>query len=66
MQFLNFSQLRAKLGGRSRSAVYCDLALGRLPQPVKLGGRLLWDEAAVDAHLRALAAEAVSKKQGAA
>jgi predicted DNA-binding transcriptional regulator AlpA len=55
-------QLRGKLGGRSRSAIYLDLAAGRLPQPVKLGRRLLWDEAAVDAHLRALASEAPMKK----
>jgi predicted DNA-binding transcriptional regulator AlpA len=62
MQYLNFRQLRAKLGGRSRSAIYLDLALGRLPQPVKLGGKLYWPEEAIDAHLRALAAEAPTKK----
>jgi predicted DNA-binding transcriptional regulator AlpA len=65
MKFLTLKELRAKLGGRSRSALYCDMAAGRLPQPLKLGGRLLWDEAAVDAHLRALAAEAQAKKGGA-
>jgi len=54
MQYLNFRELRAKLGNRSRSAVYLDLAAGRLPQPVKLGGRLYWPEADVDAHLRAM------------
>jgi predicted DNA-binding transcriptional regulator AlpA len=36
-----------------------------LPAPIRLGKRLLWDEAAVDAHLRALAAEAQAKKVGA-
>jgi predicted DNA-binding transcriptional regulator AlpA len=64
MQYLNFRQLRERLGGRARSSIYNDLAAGRLPQPVKLGGRLYWAEAAVDAHLRALAAEA--PKRGAA
>ena len=54
MKYLNFSELRAKLGGRSRSAIYLDLAAGRLPQPVKLGGRLYWAEGDVDAHLRGL------------
>ena len=54
MQYLNFSELRAKLGHRSRSAVYVDLAAGRLPQPLKLGGRLYWPEADVDDHLRNL------------
>jgi len=52
MQYLTFALLRAKLGGRSRSAIYLDLAAGRLPQPVKLGGRLYWPEGDVDAHLR--------------
>jgi predicted DNA-binding transcriptional regulator AlpA len=61
MRYLNFRQLREKLGGRSRSTVYLDLALGRLPQPVKLGGRLYWREEEIDAHLRALAAEAPEK-----
>jgi len=54
MQYLNFRELRAKLGSRSRSAVYLDLAAGRLPQPVKLGGRLYWPEGDVDVHLRNL------------
>ena len=54
MQYLNFSELRAKLGHRSRSAIYLDLAAGRLPQPLKLGGRLYWPEADVDTHLRGL------------
>lgn len=54
MKYLNFSELRAKLGGRSRSAIYLDIAAGRLPKPVKLGGRLYWLEAEVDDHLRDL------------
>jgi predicted DNA-binding transcriptional regulator AlpA len=61
MRYINFAELRQKLGGRSRSSVYLDLAAGRLPRPVKLGGRLYWDEAAVDAHMRALAAVAQEK-----
>jgi predicted DNA-binding transcriptional regulator AlpA len=51
-QYLTLTELRAKLGGRSRSAIYTDLEAGRLPQPVKLGGRLYWPEGDVDAHLR--------------
>jgi predicted DNA-binding transcriptional regulator AlpA len=65
MQYVTLKELRAKLGNRSRSAIYCDVALGRLPQPAKLGGRLYWREEEIDAHLRALAAEA-PKKRGAA
>jgi predicted DNA-binding transcriptional regulator AlpA len=62
MRYLTLRQLREKLGGRARFSVYLDLAAGRLPPPVRLGRRLYWDEAAVDAHLRALAAEAQAKK----
>jgi predicted DNA-binding transcriptional regulator AlpA len=58
MQFLSLKQLRQKLAGRSRTAIYADMAAGRLPPPIRLGKRLLWAEAAVDARLRELAAEA--------
>lgn len=57
-QYLTLTELRAKLGGRSRSAIYKDLAAGRLLQPIKLGGRLYWPEADLDAHLRALREQA--------
>jgi predicted DNA-binding transcriptional regulator AlpA len=53
-RYLTLAELRAKLGNRSRSAVYLDLAAGRLPQPVKLGGKLYWPEGDLDAHLRNL------------
>jgi len=52
--YLPLNRLSAKLGGRSRSAIYLDLKAGRLPQPVKLGGKLYWIEREVDAHLRRL------------
>ena len=52
--YLTLTELRKRLGGRSRSAIYLDLAADRLPQPVKLGGRLYWPEGDVDAHLRNL------------
>jgi predicted DNA-binding transcriptional regulator AlpA len=64
MRYLSFRQLREKLGGRSRSSVYVDLAAGRLPQPVKLGGKLYWPEEAIDARLRELAAEAARTERG--
>ena len=56
-RFLTLTELRAKLGNRSRSAIYADLAAGRLPQPVKLGGRLYWPEADLEAHLRGMAGD---------
>ena len=52
--YLTLTELRAKLGGRSRSAIYLDLAAGRLPKPLKLGGRLYFPESDVDVHLRGL------------
>lgn len=51
MKYLNLNELRAKLGGRGRSTIYRDLELNRLPQPIKLGGRLLWIESQVDEFL---------------
>lgn len=56
--YLTLNDLRAKLGNRSRSAIYADLAAGRLPQPIKLGGRIYWAEGDIDAHLRGLRGEA--------
>ena len=53
MIYLNFSQLRAKLGGRARSSIYLDVEAGRLPQPFKLGGRLYWREDQVETLLDA-------------
>jgi predicted DNA-binding transcriptional regulator AlpA len=51
--YINFIQLQSKLGNRSRSSVYRDLEAGRLPKPVKFGGRLYWVEADIDAALAA-------------
>ena len=53
-RYLTLTELRAKLGNRSRSAIYLDLAAGRLPKPVKLGGRLYWPEGDLDAWMRDL------------
>ena len=52
--YLTLTELSSKLGGRSRSAIYLDLVHGRLPQPMKLGGRLYWPEEDMDAYLRTL------------
>lgn len=57
-RYLTLNELRTKLGGRSRSAIYVDLEADRLPQPIKLGGRLYWPESEIDAHLRNLRSEA--------
>lgn len=55
MTLIDFPNLRrAKLGNRSRSSIYRDLEAGRLPKPVKIGARLYWVEAEVDAAIAAL------------
>ena len=55
MRYLNFSDLQSKLGNRSRSSIYRDLELGRIPRPIKIGSRLYWPEADIDAAIAALA-----------
>ena len=48
---INFQQLQAKLGNRSRSAIYTDLEAGRLPKPIKMGRRSYWYEQKVDKRI---------------
>ena len=45
---LSFEAVREKLGNRSRSACYEDMACGRLPKPIKIGRRLYWQEEVID------------------
>ena len=54
MHYLNFKDLQAKLGGRGRSSIYRDVESGRLPAPMKLGARLYWNEAEIEASLEAM------------
>lgn len=53
MQYLNFSDLQAKLGGRGRTTIYRDVEEGRLPAPFKVGSRLYWSEDEIDACIQA-------------
>ncbi|MDM7969488.1 MAG: AlpA family phage regulatory protein [Paracoccaceae bacterium] len=52
MKYLTFTELRAKLGNRSRSAIYLDIAAKRLPKPIKLGGKNYFTEADIDDRMR--------------
>jgi prophage regulatory protein len=52
--YLTLKELSQRLGRRSRSAIYIDLAAGRLPRPVKLGGRLYWPSDELEQHLQKL------------
>ena len=55
MRYLNLNDLQTKLGNRSRSSIYRDLELGRIPRPIKIGSRLYWPESDLDAAIAALA-----------
>ena len=57
-RYLTLREVSERLGGRSRSSIYADLAAGRLPQPVKLGGRVYWPEDDLATHLRGLTGDA--------
>jgi len=52
MHYLSFKDLQTKLGGRGRTTIYRDVDLGRVPKPVKIGSRLYWNEADIDATLQ--------------
>ena len=54
MRWINRRELSALLGGRSRSALYCDMQSGRLPRPMKLGGINLWPLHEVESALARL------------
>lgn len=51
-KYMTLTELRTKLGNRSRSSIYLDLAAGRLPQPVKIGARLYWGEDDIELFLQ--------------
>ena len=53
MKYLTLQQLSQKLGGRARSSIYRDLEFSRLPQPMRLGGRIYWCEQDIDALMQA-------------
>ena len=57
-RYLTLQEVSAKLGGRSRSAIYNDVAAKRLPEPMKLGARIYWPEGELDAFLREHRADA--------
>lgn len=55
MRYLTLNQTSKKLGNRSRSSILRDIEAGRLPRPVKIGGRLYLEESAIEASIAALA-----------
>ena len=60
--YLSLQSLIEYLDGRSRAAIYRDIAKGRLPAPIHIGGSSRWIKSEVDAKL----AEAANKRGEAA
>lgn len=58
MRLITFQQLRTKMGGRSRNAIFQDIERGRLPRPRKFGkapgAKNYWDEEEVDRSIAAI------------
>ncbi|MEL7281062.1 MAG: AlpA family phage regulatory protein [Pseudomonadota bacterium] len=54
-KYLNFNELRTKLGNRGRTSIYRDIDEGRLPKPMKFGARLYWAEREIDEIMNGLA-----------
>ena len=52
--YITLTQLREKLANRSRSSIWNDIKAGRLPKPIKRGGRLYWPDGTIDSHLSSL------------
>jgi len=53
VRYLTIQQTSEKLGNRSRSSILRDIEAGRLPRPIKIGGRLYLSEDAIEAAIAA-------------
>ena len=58
MRLITLTQLRARMGGRSRNAIFNDIERGIIPAPIKLGNgqtaRNYWDQGQVETCLSRL------------
>ena len=52
--YLTMNQVREKLGNRGRTTLYRDIELGRIPEPIRLGGRIYWPEDQIEAAMERL------------
>ena len=57
VRLLTLNELRNVLGGRGRTTIYRDIAAGRIPAPIKIGGRLYWREDEIEAFFMEMANE---------
>lgn len=51
-RYMTRREVQDYLGGRSRSALHCDVAAGRIPKPRRLGGRIYWLRSELEAAMR--------------
>ena len=49
-RYFTFPQLQARFAGASRGWLYTQLAAGNIPQPVKIGGRVLWLRSTIEKY----------------
>ena len=62
-KMLRIRDLSKKLGNRSKSAIYDDIAEGRLPPPFKFGRNSYWDAAEVEAYIDRIIAEQRAQRE---
>lgn len=53
---INVDEVQRRFGGMSRATLYRDVKAGRLPQPIKHGGRSLFAESEIDDAVRKMLA----------
>jgi predicted DNA-binding transcriptional regulator AlpA len=63
MKYFTLADVQKRLGNRGRSSIYRDLEAGRLPAPVKLGGRLYWIESELTEALTRLAETRIPRQR---
>ena len=63
MRLIDFDELRTRLGGRARSTIYEDLKYERLPDPIKVGGKLYWEETQLNNWYKRKHAETKQRKR---
>ncbi|MCZ8281968.1 MAG: hypothetical protein O9286_06960 [Aquidulcibacter sp.] len=51
-KLLTLREVSERLGGRSRASLYIDWKLGRLPAPIKIGGRTYMREGDLAAFIQ--------------
>jgi prophage regulatory protein len=56
MRVITLAEVSAKTS-RKKTSIYYDMSIGKFPLPIRIGGRVAWVEAEIDAWLAELVAE---------